>query len=305
MRKRTVWALCALISLSGLAIGLNLHATTDAGAHDEGVMPQEVEALDSGAPVGGGPQPSSKPSEEACPTTEAAKLNMIFRELHALNRSEIEQAKLAEQRSRQEAVKAFARQMIADHAEADRKLTEFAEKNGISLTTVTPTDPIHAAWHKAMKASGEALRSVDKDSFDAAYIGLVVAEHRFGVSAVEEGQKYAKGEAKELLDENHRMLRGHLEHAERLEQRLRFEPVAVGGGPKENEPEPATGDAGEKEESPGGGARQWVEDAGGAVQQWAEDAGEYLMDAGRQLLEGDAGGEDPVDVRPPPIDRGH
>lgn len=316
MRKRTVWALCALTSLGAVAAGLNHRAMADAGVHEESPAPrEEAESSDAAAPVGGGPETSATPSEEACPTTDAAKLNMVLRALHRLNQSEIATARLAEEQSRHEAVKEFARRMIADHSEADRKLSEFAKKNGISLTAVTPIDPIHAAMHEAMKASGQALKSSQGDAFDAAYIGLEISEHRFGVSAVAVGQKYATGDAKKLLDENHRMLQGHLEHAERLGQRLRFEPMPIGGGPvgggseelKEKEPAPAgdAGETGEKEESPGGAVRQWAEDAGGAIQQWAEDAGEYLMDAGRQLFEGDGGGEEPLDVKPPPIDRGH
>lgn len=295
MRKRTVWALVGLTSLGALAIGLDRTAAADAGVRDEGAEQQETTTKDAAAPIGGGQQEAqsgaSAPSEEACPTTEAAKLNMVLRSLHMLNRSEIEHARIAEERSKQAEVKEFARRMISDHTEADRKLTEFAKKNGVSLTAVTPTDPIHAALHASMKTSEEALKAAKGDSFDAAYLGMEIAEHRLGVSTVQEGQKYAKGEAKQLLDESHKMLRGHLEHAERLGQRLRFEPLPVGGGPEQGERREAPTDAGALE-SP-------------AIEQWVEDAGRWVEDAGRQLLEGDGGdGSGPVDTRPPPIERG-
>jgi len=89
------------------------------------------------------------------------------------------------------------------------------------------------------------------------------------------------------------MLQSHLEHAEQLGQRLRFEPAAIGGGPEERgERESAPADAGDTE-------------PGDAIEQWVEDAGRWVEDAGRQLFEGDEDGSSgPVDVRPPPIERG-
>jgi len=190
MRKRTVWALLGLTSLGAVALGLDHEASADAGIQDESVEQRATTTRDAAPPAVEEKQEarSATPGEDACPTTEAAKLNMVLRKLHMLNRGEIEHARLAQERSQTGAVKEFAQRMITDHTEADRKLTAFAEKNDVSLDEVEPTDPIHAALHAAVKSGNEALEKARGVSFDAAYIGMEIAEHRLGVSVVRKGR---------------------------------------------------------------------------------------------------------------------
>lgn len=255
MANRTIWILLGLSTAGLAAFGVNREPSANAATQSEdppvvqelGAQPDAGEragSADSGAP--------SAASNEACPMTAQAKLNMVLRELHALNQGEIESGRLAEQRAQSGDVKEFAKTMVRDHSEADRKLTDYAKRNGIDLTKVTPVDPIHAALDSADKASENALRTKKGADFDVAYAAPQTLEHRVALGVVEEGQKVAKGEARALMDETQQMLSRHLSLAEKLEGNLRYQPAAIGGGP------------GQKGDS----------DAGGAAPEWHGDGGE-------------------------------
>lgn len=275
MRKRTLWAILALSSAGMAGYGLTSEPSAVAAMQEErtddaggaGAAP-----LTTPPDAGGGEKQDAR--NEACPTTAAAKVNMVLRELHVINRSEIESGRLAEQRAQAGEVKEYARIMVRDHSEADRKIAEYAKRNGIDLTKVAPIDPIHAALDRADSAEQKALGTKHGADFDAAYVAPQALEHRVALSVAEEGQKYAKDEAKELLDGVHRMLVDHLARAEKLGGQLHFQPAAIGGGPEQE---------GSSERTDGDGGAAVPQGQGDASPQTTEDAA-----APR--------------VRPPPVD---
>lgn len=266
MRKHTMWAVLALTTAAGAA-GFALQTESSAIAasqHDEAdgggsAVPETTRGESQTAPGehraapgedGGAAIPEAVPDEaraepkgsattqaesEACPMTPTAKLHMVLRELHAMNHAEIEKGREAEKRAQAGEVKEFARIMVRDHTEADRRLTEYAKNNGVDLTKVAPIDPIHAALDRADAASEKALSTKRGASFDAAYVAPQAFEHRVVLGVVEEGQKYAKDDAKDFLDGMHRMMSDHLVRATKLIDQLQFAPAAVGGGPAEKE----------------------------------------------------------------------
>lgn len=267
MRKRMMWALLALTSAGVAVYGVQRETSAIAAMEGE-------DADGGGASTSAeGSRLEEKPDagEAKQALGDAAKVNMVLRELHAINHSEIESGRLASERAQAAEIKDFAELMVRDHTEADRKLTDFAKRNSIDLTKATPVDPIHVALDRAEQAQQKALGTKRGAAFDAAYIAPQVLEHRVALSIAEEGRKYAKDEAKTLLDETYRMLGEHLARAERLQSQLRFEPAAIGGGP----------------EQPKGAS-----DAdGGEGLRFSEDAGTQGT--------GDSG---PTRVRPPPVD---
>lgn len=266
MRNRTVWALLALTSAGMAVYGVQRESSAIAAMEDE--------AADAGgastSPEAWQQSPDAGEAKQA-PLSDTAKLNMVLRELHGLNQTEIESGRMASERAQAAEIKEFGQLMVRDHTEADRKLTDFAKRNSIDLTKTTPADPIHAAFDRADQAQHKALGTKRGAAFDAAYVAPQVLEHRVALSIAEEGRKYAKDEAKTLLDETYRMLGEHLARAERLQSQLRFEPAAIGGGP-----EPQKGAS----EADGGEGLRLQEDAG---TQGAGDSG-------------------PMRVLPPPVD---
>lgn len=267
MRRRTIWALLALATAGIAGFGVQRESSAIAAMQDQADAGGESTSTDAGAWLQGTPDAGeAKESAEAAPPTDTAKLHMVLRELHVINQSEIEGGRLASERAQAAEVKEYGQLLVRDHTEADRKLTDYAQRNQVDLTKKTPADPIHVALDKADKAQQKALGTKRGADFDAAFVAPQAMEHRVAVNIAEEGRKYAKDEARTLIDEMHRMLGDHLARAEKLQSQLRFEPAAVGGGPD--------GGSGE-----------------GAVPRLQEDAGtQGTEDAGSLRL------------RPPPVD---
>jgi putative membrane protein len=97
--------------------------------------------------------------------------------------AEIEMAKLAKEKSTNEAVTAFADQMIADHGAASAQLKQVAAKLGWTL----PTDM--GPRHRETYANLEKLSGAQ---FDAAYRLAMVSDHSKTVAAFQQQAEYGK-----------------------------------------------------------------------------------------------------------------
>jgi putative membrane protein len=84
-----------------------------------------------------------------------------MRELAYTNISEIEVAKLAQSKSKNDEVLNFARQMIDDHTKALDQLQQLAQQKGVQL----PTEP--DSKHKAL---AKRLGAMSGDAFDREYL---------------------------------------------------------------------------------------------------------------------------------------
>lgn len=87
------------------------------------------------------------------------------------NAFEVESSKLAEQKARDEDVKEFAKQMIADHTKAADELKKAAKMDGPDA----PLAPKHAAMLETLKGASE-------DDFQPLYIEMQSAAHMEAVS---------------------------------------------------------------------------------------------------------------------------
>ena len=127
------------------------------------------------------------------------------------NLFEVETSKLALDRSKSEAVRAFAKYMVNDHNAAGVKFTEAANEAKLSI----PPPPFKLdAKHQALL---DELRAKQEADFDRAYIEV---QHKAHVDAVELFKGYAgsgdnatlKAAAAELLPK----LQHHLEEVTKL-----------------------------------------------------------------------------------------
>jgi putative membrane protein len=92
------------------------------------------------------------------------------------NLAELELAKLADQRTKTEAVRQFAATMTKDHSDFAAKLDPLAKQANFSL----PGEP--NAEQKALKAE---LEKLDAGDFDRAYIQVQIVEHQKTVTLLQ------------------------------------------------------------------------------------------------------------------------
>jgi len=83
--------------------------------------------------------------------------------------AEVDLAKLAQQKSRDEAVAAFAKQMIEDHGKANEKLAQLAKQAGIPIPAELAPDQLEAK---------QKLSALDQGQFDAEYMRVQVTDHQ-------------------------------------------------------------------------------------------------------------------------------
>jgi putative membrane protein len=134
------------------------------------------------------------------------------------NQVDIDAGALAESKGASAEVKAFGKQMAADHARVNASAVELVTK-----LKVTPEDN---PTSKALKAGGDrnlaALKSLSGAAFDKAYIDNEVAFHKTVNSALSTTliPGAQNPELKSLLQRGLGVFQAHLEHAERLAQQL-------------------------------------------------------------------------------------
>jgi putative membrane protein len=83
--------------------------------------------------------------------------------------AEIELARLAEQQTRNDAVREFARQMFRDHSRADNTLSRLAERDGISVPEELDAKHQHVL---------EGLSRLSGPEFDIEYLRVQVQNHQ-------------------------------------------------------------------------------------------------------------------------------
>jgi putative membrane protein len=200
-----------------IAVAVAVGALGVAAAHTETTAQAETKA--------------STPSKTACTMDDATKVRSVMQFLHASNQAEIKLAKLAQGKSQNAEVKAFADHMLKDHTDADKKLTDLAGKQNVDLTPQM-TDPLYVATKTMHDQLAQELGGKSGAAFDVAYIAGQPADHLLVLKMIEEGQKAAKDDVtKKALEEAHTMVMQHREHAEKAVGMLQMPGKGVGGGP--------------------------------------------------------------------------
>jgi predicted outer membrane protein len=125
------------------------------------------------------------------------------------NMAEIEAGKLAQSKSQNDQVKAFAQQMIDDHTKALSDVQALAQQKGVTL----PTEP--DAKHKAMAAK---LEKMSGDAFDKAYMAQAgVSDHKTVHAMLLKDEKRAKdADLKALAAKMTPVVEQHLKSAQQM-----------------------------------------------------------------------------------------
>ena len=131
------------------------------------------------------------------------------------NKAEIELGKLAETRSTNEQVRAFARRMVDDHQQALDRLKPIAKREKVELLSrIDPKD--QALKSRLEKLSGPA--------FDKAYMTAMVQDHQQDVAEFRtESMKATKPDVKDYAATTLPTLEEHLKLAEQTEKSVHAE----------------------------------------------------------------------------------
>lgn len=127
---------------------------------------------------------------------------------------DIDTAKLALDKSKNEAVVGFAKDMVRDHEAVNQQALDLVKKLG-----VTPEDnDTSKALSKAAADKRAELAKLDGVAFDTAYVDNEVAYHRQVNGALESVliPSAENAELKSLLETGLKMFQGHQQHAEEV-----------------------------------------------------------------------------------------
>jgi putative membrane protein len=119
----------------------------------------------------GGLDPATRESAPGVPAPGQTNVpDRLFTTLAAQGgMAEVELGKLAQQKSRNEVVNAFAQQMIDDHGKSNAQLAELAKQAGLSLPSEPAPDQLQTRQKLLMLSQGQ---------FEVEYMRTQVTEHQ-------------------------------------------------------------------------------------------------------------------------------
>ena len=150
-------------------------------------------------------------SLQAADQVESISSEDFVEEASAKGVAEIETAKLALEKSQNEAVKGFAQMMIDDHRRANLQLAELAKSKDLEVSD--DAELINQAKALVLK-----LRS--EDSFDKAYMNNQVVAHRETIELFRRAVNVDDEELASFARETLPKLEQHLQRAEQLNGQL-------------------------------------------------------------------------------------
>jgi putative membrane protein len=137
----------------------------------------------------------------------------------AANTVDIDAGKLAEQKSGDEKVKQFARQMVTDHTGVNKQASALVEKLKVK--------PEESATSKSLKDAGASsmnkLKALKGHDFDKAYVDNEASYHQTVIDALDSTliPSAKNSELKDLLVKVRPAFVAHLEHAKQIQASMK------------------------------------------------------------------------------------
>jgi putative membrane protein len=134
------------------------------------------------------------------------------------NRIDIDQARLALRKSTNSQVKEFANQMISDHTNLEKSVSDLANKLGVKEETSGTAKQLKQQAAEESKK----LHSLTGKDFDREYASHEIAYHQAVIDAATNTliPNAKNAELKSALQGAAPLLQGHLQHAQQLQQSL-------------------------------------------------------------------------------------
>jgi putative membrane protein len=160
----------------------------------------------------------------AAPAPAVTDANIIARE-HGGDSAEIAVAGYAQTHAADPQVKAYARQLVADHRKGDREVMALAKKLSITpqpmADDTTSQETAHTLAHLA------TLKGFD---FDTAFVQHEIQDHKTDIDDAHKASAAAQSpEVKALVEKSLPELQRHLDRAQALEQKLSAGPKGAKG----------------------------------------------------------------------------
>ena len=194
--------------------GMENRAKQTGGTGSSGMAGHNASGMaDQSAKTGSASMGASGAGQAAAGAATGAKLSAsdekILKDMAMADMAEVEGGKLAQSKSQNADVKAFAQQMIDDHTSNLNDVKALAQARGVTL----PTEP--DAKHKAMAAK---LEKMSGDAFDKAYMkDAGVQDHKTVHAKLMAAAKKAKDpELKALVEKTEPVVAQHLKSAEQM-----------------------------------------------------------------------------------------
>lgn len=170
------------------------------------------------------PVPPPAPAEPPPPAPATLTDAQIIKVLETVDNGEIEQAKVAQKKSKNPQIKKFAAHMIQAHTKAKTKGAAWAKKSKL-----TPEEsPVSTDLTSKGTQQLEALNAADPALFDATYIAAQATQHDEVLTLIN-AQLEPNSQSPELktsLGETRTMVQTHLDEAKALQEKLAAAPAA-------------------------------------------------------------------------------
>ncbi|HBZ95085.1 MAG TPA: DUF305 domain-containing protein [Pseudomonas sp.] len=150
-------------------------------------------------------------SLHAANEAESIDSDDFVEEASAKGVAEIETAKLALEKSQNEAVKGFAQMMVDDHRNANQKLADLAKSKDLGVSD--DAELLNQAKAMVLKLRGE-------ESFDKAYMNNQVVAHRETIELFRRGVNADDAEIAQFARDTLPKLEQHLKKAEEINGQL-------------------------------------------------------------------------------------
>jgi putative membrane protein len=136
--------------------------------------------------------------------------------LIAANEVDIDAARLAESRTSNDQVKAYAERIVSEHTEANHQAKEVAKK----LDMVPEENKLSNSLRSDRKRAVDRLKTLNGRQFDKAYLNDEVVFHKQVIDVVDNQlmPSASRDELKKLLIKIRPALVSHLEYAEQTQQ---------------------------------------------------------------------------------------
>lgn len=178
------------------------------------------------------PPPTAEPTEQAAtppepvtpPAPEPLRDAQISAVLSAANQSEIDQAKLAQKKSKNARVKKYAAMMIKHHGDAQKKHDKLVKKLGLT----SEDSPLLSELRSSADSATVQLQTPTGNDFDVAYINAQVQAHQKVLDAIDQRLLPSATDAdlKALITELRPTIESHLEEARKISSELSAAPAA-------------------------------------------------------------------------------
>jgi putative membrane protein len=168
------------------------------------------------------PAPQGAPAEQTAghpKSSDATKDGKFLKKAYDDGQAEIALAVLADSKSQNADVKAFASKIKSDHEQANRELAKLAASKNVTLPQSTETPQKRTATETEVRDTMKRLQSLNGAEFDRAYADAMVTDHQTAVAEFKKGSKSADPDVRAFADKTLPVLKEHLQRAEELQKK--------------------------------------------------------------------------------------